>query len=185
MENLRDYIKVYNNILEEEFLEKILEKINNESYEKVELEGINFEQLSLTEKNNWNIQFENESVSTLEAISSLIYNASVSYFEDVKAPLIPELQGFEGVKIRKFKDGYFHKMHLDVNDYKSAKRFLTVLIFLGKGNANVSFPGMGATIQMASNSVLLFPPTWMFPYEVTCSSEEPAYIVSSHLHYVG
>lgn len=185
MENLRDYIKIYNNILDEEFLDKLLEKIHHESFEKVTLEGIQFEQLSLTDKNNWNVQFENEDVSALEAFSSLIYNASVSYFEDVKAPLLPELQGFEGVKIRKFQEGYFHKLHLDVNDHKSAKRFLSVLIFLGKGNVNVSFPNLNATIQMTSNSVLLFPPTWMFPYEVTGSSQEPAYVVTSHLHYVG
>ena len=183
MENLRDYIKVYNDILDEEFLTKLLEKIEQETFETIDSDGLRFDQASLTDT-DWKISFEGEDVSPIEAFSSLIYNASVSYFEEIKTPLLPELEGFEGVKIRKFKQGYAHKLHLDVNDHKSAKRFLTVLIFLGRGKVNVAFPNLKATIQLSGNSVLLFPPTWMFPYEVTGVSQENSYVVSSHLHYV-
>lgn len=183
MENLRDYIKIYNNILDEQFLAKLVESVNAQSFEKIELEGISFEQTSISDK-NLKIAFEGEDVTLEETFSSLIYNASVLYFEDVKVPLLPELQGFEGLKIRKFTEGQAHNLHLDVNDYKSAKRFLTVLIFLGSGNVDVTFPSLKTTIRMSNNSVMLFPPTWMFPYEIKGASQEPAYAVTSHLHYV-
>jgi hypothetical protein len=190
--NLHNYVKLYENILDEETCQDIMSVVENATFEDITNENFKFKQAIVTENSHWELPevTENEITTTplhlQDVFSELFFSAASNYFQGTQLPLVPELQGFENIKIKKFTDQHFYNLHSDVNDHKSAKRFLSVFVFLTDAeNGYIRFPTLGITdIIPKKGSILVFPPHWLYPYEVKCRDGGSLMYAHSYLHYV-
>ena len=190
--NLQDYVKLYDKILDDQTCDDFLEIIKKANFERIESDLFKFKQTIITDDMMWHLDDmevdENEAspLHIQDIFSGLFFSAATNYFQDTELPLVPELEGFENIGIKKFESGDFYKLHSDVNDYKSAKRFLSVMIFLeNTDNCAIRFSNRSiCDITPVRGSILVFPPHWLFPYEVVCRDDATMMYAHSYLHYV-
>jgi hypothetical protein len=181
VQNLQDYIKVYDDILDKETCANIITKFENEStYESVKSEIYKFDQLNITQKENWK--------DDSEMFSGLAYSAAVAYFNEIEVPVIPQLQGFEEIRIKRYRPSEDERfdLHVDVGDYRTAKRFLVIFTYLNdcEEGGETEFPTLGVSVKPKAGRVLVFPPTWMFPHAGKAPISGNKYIIGTYLHYV-
>lgn len=181
MDNLRDYIQVYDDILDKETCDAIIKRFEEEKLlQTIESEIYKFDQLNVSKADNWKEQND--------TLSDLAFSAATAYFNDVNVPLIPELKGFEEIRIKRFRPDQNERfeLHVDVNMYLSAKRFLTVYCFLNtpEGGSEIYFPTVDLSIKPRAGRVAVFPPMWMFPYEIQTPTSNNSYLVGTYLHYM-
>ena len=105
----------------------------------------------------------------------------------------PEKNGIEPPKIKRYLPDTSDEFpdHVDVLDYKTARRFLVMFIYLTDNER-------GATrIQMKDSrwrdlfisdckqgSIVIFPPMWPWLHAGQKPVNNPKYIIGSYLHYV-
>lgn len=190
MDNLRDYIKVYDNIIPNEICDTILKNMEQLNLEEVAVDDLcMFKQLSVTDEHTWeDLKLGNEIYSDAsQFFADLTFQGGIAYFEDLQMPLVPGLQGFEGIKIVKYDPTQNDKfdIHSDVPDYKAAKRFLGVKFFLNDSDVKIIFPTLNYTYTAKKGSVMLFPPMWMYQYEIqTEGCTTPLIFAKTYLHYL-
>ena len=76
--------------------------------------------------------------------------------------------------------------HVDVLDYKTARRFLVSFIYLDdneKGETIVTPKDDKFISKCKRGSILLFPPLWPWMHTGVFPVNKPKYIVGSYLHY--
>lgn len=181
MHNLQDYIKVYDDILDKETCDSIIAKYEQSvEHEKVSSDIYKFEQLNIIKLDEW------KDIS--EMLAGLSYSAATAYFNDIEVPIIPQLEGFEEIRIKRYRPGENERfdVHVDVGDYRTAKRFLVIFCYLNdvEEGGETSFPTLGIDIKPKAGRVLMFPPMWMFPHEAKMPVSSNKYIVGTYLHYV-
>jgi hypothetical protein len=180
MQNLQDYIKVYDDILDKETCENIIERFEKSQLDPVETDIYKFNQLNITQKDDWK--------DIAEMFSGLSYSAAVAYFNDVGIPIVPQLQGFEEIRIKRYRPDEKERfdLHVDVGDYRTAKRFLVIFTYLNdvEVGGETHFPIVNQAVQPKAGSVLVFPPMWMFPHEARPPVTGNKYIMGTYLHYV-
>lgn len=181
MHNLQDYIKVYDDILDKEACDNIIAKFEiSEQLAKVESDIYKFHQLNITQKEDWK--------DTSEMLASLSYSAATAYFNDIEVPVVPQLEGFEEIRIKRYQPGENERfdVHVDVGDQRTSKRFLVIFCYLNdvEEGGETTFPTLGINIKPKAGRVLMFPPMWMFPHEAKAPISNNKYIVGTYLHYV-
>ena len=111
MQNLSDYIKIYDDILDKETCDSIIARYEKSvEHEKVSSEIYKFEQLNITKLEPW------QDISQMFA--GLSYSGATAYFNDVEVPIIPQLQGFEEIRIKRYRPNENERfdLHVDVGD---------------------------------------------------------------------
>ena len=181
MQNLSDYIKVYDDIISREDCDKMIAKYEKAvEHERVQSEIYQFEQLNIASNDNW----KEES----EMVSNLSYSGAVAYFNELNLPVVPQLQGFEEIRIKKYRPDENERfdVHVDVGDYRSAKRFLVIFAYLNdvEEGGETEFPTLGISVKPKAGRVLIFPPMWMFPHAGKAPVSGNKYIMGTYLHYV-
>lgn len=101
---------------------------------------------------------------------------------------LPEKFGFEEIRIKKYdknKDEQF-RMHTDVGDFQSSKRFLAFQLYLNdvSQRGETVFPDYRKTIQPEKGKILVFPPLWTHLHCGNPPKSENKYILTSYLHYI-
>lgn len=178
---LTDYIKVYDDILDKETCDSIIARYESSlEHETVESEIYKFEQLNITKLEPW------QDISQMFA--GLSYSGATSYFNDVQVPIVPQLQGFEEIRIKRYRPNENERfdLHVDVGDNRSSKRFLVVFCYLNdvEEGGETTFPTLGISVKPKAGRVLMFPPLWMFPHEARAPVSSNKYIMGTYLHYV-
>ena len=98
----------------------------------------------------------------------------------------PSNYGWEGLRIKRYlADGQDEfSSHVDVRDYKDAKRFLTFFIYLDDNEGGrTSFPQIGKHANCKKGDILIFPPMWPWLHAGEKPIEKSKYILHSYLHY--
>lgn len=181
MQSLQDYIKVYDDILDKETCDLIIEKYEKSvEHEKVSSDIYRFEQLNITKLDEW------KDIS--EMFAGLSYSAASAYFNDVEVPIVPQLEGFEEIRIKRYRPCEHERfdVHVDVGDHRTSKRFLVIFCYLNdvEEGGETTFPTLGLKIKPKAGRVLMFPPMWMFPHDARVPVSSNKYIVGTYLHYV-
>jgi hypothetical protein len=181
MQNLSDYIKVYDDIISREDCDKMIAKYEKAiEHETVSSEIYKFEQLNIASNDNW----KEES----EMMSNLSYSGAVAYFNELNLPVVPQLHGFEEIRIKKYRPNENERFdtHVDVGDHRSAKRFLAIFCYLNDVDegGETEFPTLSISIKPKAGRVLIFPPMWMFPHTGMAPLSNNKYIIGTYLHYV-
>lgn len=113
------------------------------------------------------------------------------YKQDTKFETVDTLPpnfAFEHVRINRTanngKDGFGH--HMDVGDYASARRFVTLLFYLNdiEEGGDAAFPHLGMSMKPTQGSLLVFPSPWMFVHCGLKPISHPKYIMTSFCHYL-
>lgn len=107
------------------------------------------------------------------------------YFDG--SPQWPGMYGYEHLRINRTlnngKDGFGN--HVDVGDYASARRFLTVLFYLTEveDGGGAAFPALNMALTHTKGAMLCFPSTWTYLHCGLKPISAPKYIMTSFLHY--
>ena len=107
---------------------------------------------------------------------------------DIKDNQWPAKFIFEPPKIKRYLPGGQEKFppHVDVLDYRTARRFLVAFIYLDdneRGETIIETINDTFVSQCKRGSLLLFPPLWPWLHTGMPPIDTPKYIVGSYLHY--
>jgi hypothetical protein len=107
------------------------------------------------------------------------------YYEFVDKRVFPESHAFEQFRLKKYNnDGHDQfDVHVDVQDYASARRYLAFLWYLNDVQEGGDTVFKDFIVHPQRGRVLIFPPLWMFPHKGEPPISGPKYILSGYLHY--
>ncbi len=184
MDELNDFIHVYENSLEEnicDFLVSLFEQIPDK-HERYDNSGApNFTQFNLTEHRD----LSPEVSQVHNHIIKKIFKHRDEYYEFVDARVFPQTHSLEQFRIKRYNSGGEDRFdtHVDVSDHSSARRFLSFMWYLNDVETGGETIFKELTIQPKKGTVLIFPPLWMFPHRGNPPISGPKYIMSAYLHY--
>ena len=176
MRLLTDYIKVYDNVVSSEQCQTIIEIAEKKGFELYDSKTYKFYQFNL---------IENQMIATAQSFAEMLIPIAENYFKLLGVDHYVGVQGFEAVRIKKYpKNSDFQfKTHIDVTDKANAVRYLVFILYLNDNNGDTTFEQLGVSVKPKQGSVVVFPPTWMFPHAGTIPTDNDKYIMMTSLHY--
>ena len=170
---MQEYIKVYRKALSPKVCGTIIGKFDQAELEVHHTDGYKFDQINLSTSS----AFEEE---VHQSIIPVVKHFVELYNKELKIKYFPEKYGYEQLRLKKYpKDGYF-KEHVDVMDYASARRFLSIFMYLNECGGTKFGDKL---IKPEIGTLVIFPPLWMFPHTGLVSKGEK-YFLSTYLHYI-
>ena len=184
MVELVDLIKIYDDVVESQHCQFLIELFENngELHERIENNRIpNFTQLNLTEFSNQN--------SDIEFIHNYFIKKTFEYKKDyykfVDERCFPGEHAFEQFRIKRYLnngDDAFD-CHVDVTDHSSSRRFLSFMWYLNDVDDGGETVFDNLEIKPKTGRLVVFPPMWMFPHIGKPPVSNNKYILSTYLHY--
>lgn len=195
MNNLIDYVKVYDDVLSEALCEELIY-----NFDKYDTTKSPFYRQS---KNSWDEdyrQFYEFDISHIIDFSHLIlpvYNVAKNIharYSKECGRFFPEKFGFEDLRMKKYEANNVDQFgwHADVGNYASARRYLVMFFYLNDvesgGETQFQFSGdysktVHFTVKPKRGRMVVFPPMWMFPHRGCMPISGPKYILSTYAHY--
>ena len=184
--NLKDYVKVYDNVLDKKYCKQIVQLFNENEHPHERFENNHRPQFTQVRMTKHYCEHEAH-----QALMDASENVLQQYFQDtnMKRMMMPEEYRYEQFRIKKYFKGTGDQFadHVDVADHDSARRFLTFFFYLNGVNegGETVFPTLNNfKVKPRRGRVLVFPPMWMFPHIGMPTISHDKYIVGSYLHYV-
>ena len=184
MVDLNDLIQVYENALEPEVCDFLIQFFDSQGqlHERVENDlRPNFTQVNLTE--HCKISRDVNLIHDTVIKNAFAYRDK--YYEFIDKRVFPESHAFEQFRIKKYNPGGddMFDTHVDVQDYASARRYLAYLWYLNDVDEGGKTVFSGLTLQPKKGTLIVFPPLWMFPHKGEPPISGPKYILTGYLHY--
>lgn len=183
--DVKRFIQVYDNCIEENICKELINFFENNpnKHERVENERVpNFTQFNITQ--NLNIsqrinQLHNYLIEVVLYYKSKYYNLMPDF-------CFPESHSFEQFRIKKYNnDGNdMFDEHVDVTDYLSSRRFLSLFWYLNDVDEGGETVFSDLTIKPQTGKLVIFPPLWMFPHKGNPPISNTKYLLSTYLHYM-
>jgi len=184
MVDLCDFICVYDDVLDSDtckFLINFYES-HKDLQERVDNDKKpNFTQINLTQ----NASISDQINQTHNLLISKTLEYRNQYYEIFDKRVFPESHAFEQFRIKKYhNDGNdLFDTHVDVQDYSSARRFLTFMWYLNDVDEGGKTIFYKFNVQPKIGRLLVFPPLWMFPHKGEPPISNEKYILHTYLHY--
>ena len=181
-------IRVYENVLSQEFCQKLIDKFEASDDKTVWNDYRKFTDTLLLE----NLEYwKHEIPICLDGFTKIIerYKNDLPWPEKHKK-LFPKEYTLEGIKLKKYSPNDIDEFpwHVDVTTGETCLRFLAFFIYLDDNDAGETEFVEGRTSSMLVKCVggraIVFPP--MYPW-VHCGKKpvkKPKYLLQSYLHYV-
>ena len=177
-----NYITFYNDVLPTEFCNSIIQKYEDDNNkELIENDNMRFTQLNINTSSQW----EN-------IVKNLMRNCFIPLIERYKKEFninqFPKEYVYEQLRIKKYMPNGLDefKLHVDVEDHQTAKRFLVFFVYLNDNERGLTcFPDYDIKVQPKAGRVLMFPPLWTHRHYAEKPIKEQKYILVSYLHYEG
>jgi hypothetical protein len=180
---LKNYISVFDNVLEESFCNNLIKKFeaHHESQIRRDDHYKNFNEINFAQAPD----FSEEQSFILSSIQPKLDE----YCKMHGINFFPKEIGFEQVRMKKYDVGNDEfREHVDVGDYASARRFLVMFFYLNDvtEGGETAFIGIDHDIRVKpkAGSMLMFPPMWTHPHAGLPPISNPKYICGSYLHYI-
>lgn len=180
---MKNYISVYENVLDESFCKKLIEKFDRSKLiqtrrddEYKSFNEINFAQYP---------QFAEEQDNMLATVQPYVQKYAAQW--GIK--FFPPNVGFEQIRMKRYEVGGKEEFreHVDVGDHASARRFLVMFFYLNNvaEGGETAFIGIDhdLRVQPKTGSLLMFPPMWTHPHAGLPPISNPKYICGTYLHY--
>jgi hypothetical protein len=172
-----DYIKIYDNVIDIKFCNRLIDYYDNSNPVFVD--------------SNYKPKFHHLVIDyglSMELIP-LIKPVLKSYFESLNSlEWIPLEYAYEEFRIKKYRKGTDDCFlnHVDVTDHASAKRFLSFFIYLNDVSygGETEFVNLKKQIKPKAGRMLVFPPLWLFPHQGKPAISNDKYILGSYFHYI-
>jgi hypothetical protein len=184
MDKLYDLIKVYDDVLEPEICEKLIEKFEklSDKHERIDNDRKpNFTQFNLTA----NIGGDEELDSLHKYLVKKTFAYKKEYYSFIDERCFPKEHAFEQFRLKKYEnDGNdAFDCHVDVKEYSTARRYLAFLWYLNDVEEGGETVFKELTIKPQVGKLLIFPPLWMYPHTGKPPISNKKYIMSTYLHY--
>jgi len=181
MVEVNDLIQVYDNALSVDVCDELVSyfETNSDKQEYIDNQGTpTFTQLNVTKNRQ---ELENIHSTLIKTV----FQYRDVYYEYVCRNVFPETHAFEEFRIKRYNVGGSERFdsHVDVQDYSSARRFLSFFWYLndvGDGGETVF---TDYEIKPSKGKLIIFPPLWMFPHKGNSPISGTKYILSTYLHY--
>jgi hypothetical protein len=179
---LTDYIRIYENAMPHDLCDEMIERF--ESSEQVfdgkkENSECSFSELNVT---------KDEAFKDIQPVLMKVTELAVGkYQSEVPSKIFPEQVGCELFRMKKYRpEEDLYPYHVDVNNYASAKRFLSLIWYLNdvEKGGDTFFPHPNVRVQPKRARLLVFPSMWMYPHVGEKPVSNAKYIVGTYLHYV-
>ena len=181
------YISVWDNALEDEWCDKLIEMFEDQSenHKKTEHEDYrSFTELNFFDPELKDPKWEEASMHLLGKVSEYVE----SYRRHNNIVFFPQQCQNEEVRMKKYfaGSGDDFKYHSDVGDYASAKRFLVCFFYLNdvEEGGQTAFPDYNTSIEPKKGRLAIFPPFWTHPHSGQPAISNDKYIVGTYLHYI-
>ena len=179
------FIKVYSNVLSEEFCSELIEvfESNPDQHMRVEKDRRpNFTQICLNRMKGGQVFLP----IVIKAMTQLFraYSHSLSVYTD----FLPRSFSIEEIRVKRYlNDGIdAFDAHVDVGDHLSAARYLAFLFYLNtveEGGETV-FEGLSdSVVRPRVGTAIVFPPNWQFPHKGTAPISENKYFMRSYFQF--
>ena len=190
MKNLSDYIMVVDDVLEQEYCQKLIDKFNGTEDLVVRDSSWSEDYKSFRELNlTTHPEFKEEQSHFYEITRKMLG----IYQQKCNIQFFPEKIGLEEVRMKRYdsndKDQF--GWHADVGDYASARRFLVMFFYLNdveEGGETVFDDKVGEQFDLKvipkCGRMVLFPPMWMYPHKGCKPISGSKYIISTYCHYM-
>lgn len=190
MQNLADYVKVYDDVFDAEFCNTFIqmyeEAVKNDSpyYRRSdhrwEQDYRGFGELAITQQPEFK-PYLNGYYNRLGQVYS-------HYKSTINNDFFPMNHTFEDCRMKKYEpDGHDQfGWHVDVGDKASSSRFIVMLLYLNdvEGGLTRFQSEVDFTVKPKQGRMLLFPPMFLYPHIGEKVIGGPKYIISSYVHYV-
>lgn len=184
MDELTDFIQVYDNALDDQVCDFLIDFFDQmtDLQERVENEGKpNFTQVNLTE----NCQISDHVNSIHNHLIKQTFEYRNKYYEYIDSRVFPPSHAFEQFRIKRYNPGGsdLFDTHVDVMDHASARRFLSFFWYLNDVEVGGETTFKDFSVKPKKGSLLVFPPLWMFPHKGQPPMSGPKYLLHTYLHY--
>ena len=181
-------IRVYDDILDKEFCQRLIEKFEATDDKTVWNDYRKFSDTLLLE----NIEYWKDEIPVcLDAFTKIIekYKDDLPWPDEHKK-LFPKEYTLEGIKLKKYSPNDIDQFpwHVDVATAETGLRFLAFFIYLDDNDAGetefIENKTTTISVKCIGGRAIMFPP--MFPW-VHCGRKpvnKPKYLLQSYLHYV-
>lgn len=181
---LNDLICVYDDVLPKDLCKSLISffEDNKDKHEKINNQGCpSFTQINFTEFYKINEQSEN----LHKRVISKVLEYKKLYYNFIDERCFPEKNSFEQFRIKKYDTSGEQRFdtHVDVQDYASARRFLSFIFYLNDVEAGGETIFVDKAIPPKCGRVVVFPPLWMYPHKGCAPISNEKYILSAYLHY--
>ncbi len=186
--DLKDYIKVYDDVLDVNLCRNAIKIAEGTETERWDQDGRpSFNMINITleaEKNN-----HHEWTKIHNELIIAIKYASERYMIEMELnDRFPPKNTIEQIRLKHYEANGIDRFdtHVDIGDHDSARRFLVLFFYLNdveEGGETV-FNSLDYSVKPKQGSVLIFPPTWMYPHAGLKPVSNDKYIVGTYLHYV-
>lgn len=181
-----EFVHIYENALDLDICNKLIEIYENTislgKHENIKNNyKPNFTQFNLTE--NCKINDEVNSIHNHVIKKTLEYRNK--YYEYMDSRVFPESHAFEQFRIKKYEPNGedMFDTHVDVQDYSSARRYLSFFWYLNDVDIGGNTVFNDVVISPRSGKLVVFPPLWLFPHRGEPPISGPKYLLSTYLHY--
>lgn len=187
--HLGHYVTYYDSVLPSDLCEEIKTEFDLRTdlqRERAQGGHFRFKQLDITfnSKQEPFARFHREAVQATVGVFKR-YRDDIYYDE---SPRFPVRMGFENFRVNKTmnngRDGFGN--HIDVGDYASARRFLTILYYLetNEEGGDAGFPMLGFSVKPIQGACLIFPSTWQWLHCGLKPLSNPKWIMTTFAHYM-
>jgi hypothetical protein len=198
---LTDLIKVYDDQLDIPLCDEVINFFENNSklHQRYDRDAKpNFTQLNITEYISTGQCSEDEKIMHTELTRIFMSAISLYQIDCSITDEMPSQWGLEQIRIKKYNQSLDccnsdkfdtldqFKEHVDVGDHNSARRFLSLFLYLNdtKESGKTSFPYLNLHIEPRPGRILIFPPMWMYPHAGKPTFEADKYILGTYCHYL-
>ena len=177
------YIKTYNTVIPNSLCKSIIDKFEADTrHEDVNSGHKIYKELNIDKLNDWHL--------IKKELYPMFQRYALKYGEDlnIHQHFWPPVFGFEQIRIKKYlpndKDEF--KLHVDVNSFHSAKRFLVMFVYLNdvEEGGETYFSDVNYAVKPEEAKLLMFPPHWTYPHAGNKVSKGVKYILGTYLHYI-
>lgn len=179
------YVKVFEDALSEENCKILIDEFENSSLEYIhrDIDGyIKFTELNLHRNPKWE--------NVLQSMVMLCNYYTELYKKEFNIDKIqfPEEYGFEEMRMKRYlvNDYDEFRMHVDVEDYVSASRFVSFLFYLNdveEGGETTFGRNNEIVIKPKRGNLLMFPPLWTHIHTGKKPISGSKYILTTYLKY--
>lgn len=174
---LEDLIRIYNNVLPDEYCQQLIDYIESGDPKFIDHElKPRFHELVLDPP---------EVKRCVDMLNPYLQR----YIDSVDCDQwFPLNYTYEYARVKKYRKNTSDQFgpHVDVGNQDTAKRFLAFLVYLNDVDegGETYFLGINKFVRPRRGTMIVFPPLWMFPHQGKPTLSNDKYILSTYLHYL-
>lgn len=179
------FVKVFENVLAKNLCDELIEEFDKTENEFIirDNDVIKFTEINFNKSEKWN-----------EVVQYMLQLCNYYQHEYMKEFQIDDIQfpheyAFEEFRMKRYLPNNHDefKLHVDVTDHASAKRYLSYLFYLNdveEGGETTFGRNNEIVIKPVAGNLMMFPPMWNYIHAGKKPLSGKKYILTTYNHYI-